>query len=108
MEPGSSLIAWLKSSAKNPQGTGGTDWTNIGSHGDLIVQEDTATGMSVPHRWRYTTSPNWVLHRDYMRSSSSSTRRAQYPCVATPGAWCEKSTHYPVQQIRAAVQYGTH
>jgi len=108
MEPSSSLITWLKTSAKNPQGTGGTDWTNIGSHGDVIVQEDTATGMSVPHRWRYTTSPNWILHRDYMKSSSSSTRRAQYPCVNTPGAWCETSTHYPVQMIKAATQLGTH
>jgi len=108
MEPGSSLITWLKASAKNPQGTGGTDWTTIGSHGDLIVQEDTATAMSAPHRWRYTTSPTWVTHRDYMRSSSTSTRRAQYPCVSSPGAWCETSTYYPVQMIRAATQYATH
>ena len=108
MEPASSLITWLKASAKNPQGIGGTDWTNIGSHGDLIVQEDTATGMSAPHRWRYTTSPNWISHSGYMRSSSGSTRRAQYPCFSSPGAWCETSTHYPVQQIRAATQYGTH
>ena len=108
MEPGSSLTAWLKASAKNPQGAGGTDWTVIGSHADLIVQEDSATAMSVPHRWRYTTSPTWILHRDYMKSSSaSSTRRAQYPCVSSPG-WCEKSTHYPVQMIKAAAQYATH
>jgi triacylglycerol esterase/lipase EstA (alpha/beta hydrolase family) len=108
MEPSSSLITWLKTAAKNPQGTGGTDWTNIGSHGDLIVQETSATGMSAPHRWRYTTSPNWILHSGYTKSSSTSTRRAQYPCVSTPGAWCETSTHYPVQMIRAATQYGTH
>ena len=108
MAPWSHLIAWLKSSATNPQGTGGTDWTTIGSHGDLIVQEDTATAMSAPHRWRYTTSPNWIGHSDYMRSyASGSTRRAQYPCVSSPG-WCETSTYYPVQQIRAATRYGTH
>jgi PGAP1-like protein len=108
MEPGSTLIAWLKTWGMNPKGTGGTDWTVIGSHGDLIVQEDSATAMSAPHRWRYTTSPTWIFHRDYMKSSApGSTRRAQYPCVSSPG-WCEKSTYYPVQMIRAATQYATH
>ena len=107
MEPTSTLITWLKASAKNPQGIGGTDWTVIGSHGDLIVQEDSATAMSVPHRWRYTTSPTWILHRDYTKSSSSSTRRAQYPCTSSAG-WCETSTYYPVQMIKAATQYATH
>lgn len=108
MEPASSLITWLKANAKNPQGIDGTDWTNIGSHGDLIVQEHTATGMSAPHRWRYTTSPNWIMHGDYTKSSSTGSRRAQYPCVSSPGAWCETSTYYPVQMIRAATQYATH
>ena len=107
MEPGSSLITWLKAWGMNPKGTGGTDWTVIGSHGDLIVQEDSATAMSAPHRWRYTTSPSWIFHRDYMKSSSSATRRAQYPCVNSAG-WCETSTHYPVQMIRAATKSGTH
>jgi len=108
MEPWSTLITWLKTNAKNPQGTGGTDWTIIGSHGDLIVQEDTATAMSVPHRWRYTTSPTWIGHSDYMRSSKvGSTRRAQYPCVSSPG-WCETSTYYPTQMIRAATLYASH
>jgi pimeloyl-ACP methyl ester carboxylesterase len=107
MEPSSTLIDWLKANAQNPQGKGGTDWTAIGSHGDVIVQEETATAMSVPHRWRYTTSPDWIMHRDYMRSSSGSTRRAQYPCVSSPG-WCEKSTYYPVQMIMAATHYATH
>ena len=58
MEPSSTLIQWLKTWGMNPQGQGGTDWSVIGSHGDLIVQEDSATAMSAPHRWRYTTTPN--------------------------------------------------
>jgi triacylglycerol esterase/lipase EstA (alpha/beta hydrolase family) len=108
MEPSATLITWLAANGRNPQGTGGTDWTNIGSHGDPIVQEGSATSMSVPHRWRYTTSPDWITHRGYMRSSSSgSTRRAQYPCVNSAG-WCETSTYYPVQMIRAATRYATH
>jgi pimeloyl-ACP methyl ester carboxylesterase len=107
MEPSSTLIAWLKANAGNPQGKGGTDWTAIGSHGDMIVQEDSATSMPVPHRWRYTTSPDWIFHRDYMESSADSTRRAQYPCVTGPG-WCEKSTFYPVQMIEAATQRASH
>ena len=44
MEPSSTLIKWLKDWGMNPQGQGGTDWSVIGSHGDLIVQEDSATG----------------------------------------------------------------
>ncbi len=76
MEPNSSLIAWLTTWGMHPKGSGGTDWTVIGSHGDLIVQEGSATAMSAPHRWRYTTSPNWIFHRDYMKSSApGSTRR---------------------------------
>ena len=107
MEPTSTLIAWLKANAKNPQGVDGTDWTVLGSHGDLIVQEDSATAMSAPHRWRYTTSPNWIFHRDYMKSSAPGSRRpAQYPCSNSPG-WCETSTWYPVQMIQAATQYAT-
>ena len=107
MEPSSTLIAWLNKWGMNPQGQGGTDWSAIGSHGDLIVHEDTATAMSVPHRWRYTTSPKSIRHRDYMKSSADgSKRRAQYPCVSAPG-WCETSTYYPVQMIRAATQYGS-
>jgi pimeloyl-ACP methyl ester carboxylesterase len=108
MEPSSTLISWLKANARNPQGKDGTDWTVIGSHGDLIVQEDTATAMSVPHRWRYTTSPTWIAHDEYMRSSKAgSSRRVQYPCVSSPG-WCETSTHWPSQMIRAATLYGSH
>lgn len=109
MDASSTLIAWLKQWAMKPQGTGGTDWSTIGSHADVLVRPDTATAMSAPHRWRYTTSPTWILHGDYMRrSSESGTHRAQYPCVSTPGAWCETSTYYPVQMIRAATRYATH
>ncbi len=108
MEPSSTLIAWLKTWGMNPQGTGGTDWTAVGSHGDLIVQETSATAMSVPHRWRYTTSPNWILHSGYMKSSApGSTRRAQYPCVSNPG-WCETSTYWPVEMVQAAFLAATH
>jgi triacylglycerol esterase/lipase EstA (alpha/beta hydrolase family) len=108
MDSSSSLIAWLKQWGMNPQGRGGTDWSAIGSHADVLVRPDTATAMSAAHRWRYTTSPTWILHADYMKSSSeTTTRRAQYPCVSSPG-WCETSTHYPVQMIRAALRYGTH
>jgi pimeloyl-ACP methyl ester carboxylesterase len=108
MEPTSSLIAWLTTWGKNPQGIGGTDWTNLGSHGDLIVQETSATAMSAPHRWRYTTSPNWIMHSDYTKSSAQGlTRPAQYPCLANPG-WCEKPTFYPVQMIRVATFYGSY
>ena len=41
----STLIKWLKDWGMNPQGKGGTDWSAIGSHGDLIVQEDSATAI---------------------------------------------------------------
>ena len=109
MDAASTLIAWLKQWGTNPQGSGGTDWSTIGSHADVIVRPETATAMSAAHRWRYTTSPTWILHGDYMkRSSETATHRAQYPCVTNPGAWCEKSTYYPVQMIRAATRYGTH
>lgn len=34
MRSGSNFLTWLGQNARNPQGAGGTDWTNMGSTGD--------------------------------------------------------------------------
>ncbi|HEX2038733.1 MAG TPA: hypothetical protein VHF47_03255 [Acidimicrobiales bacterium] len=64
MRPGSSFVNWLASNAPNPQGSGGTDWTAVGSYNDEIVSETSAVSMSASHKVLYHPSAD-VLHGDY-------------------------------------------
>lgn len=105
MLSGSSLIQWMSANAKNPQGIGGTDWTNIGSHGDWIVSATSATATSAAHRWRYSVYPTAITHEQYMRlSGSGQTRQASYPCSS---GWCVTNTYWPINMIRMALYYGS-
>jgi hypothetical protein len=54
MLPTSSLMTWLAVNAGNPQGSGGTDWTTIGSKSDSLVPATSATGMSAAHSALYS------------------------------------------------------
>ena len=69
MRPGSSLINWLASYAPNPQGSGGTDWTAIGSYDDEIVSEGSAIAMSAAHKIQYLGSAD-VAHSDYYQDTT--------------------------------------
>ena len=64
MRPGSSFVNWLATNAPNPQGSGGTDWTAIGSYNDEIVSESSAVAMSASHKILYLPSAD-VVHSDY-------------------------------------------
>lgn len=61
----SSFIDWLYDFAQDPQGTGGTDWTLIGSECDAVVTADEATGMEAGHAVYYRdiegtwSEPEW-------------------------------------------------
>jgi hypothetical protein len=84
MENGSSFINFLSSSAPNPQATGGTDWTTIGSYDDGIVAEGSAVGMSSAHKVKYI-NPS-IGHSDYMNDTSD-TSDADVEWWDTPGPW---------------------
>jgi hypothetical protein len=69
MRPGSPLMDWLAANARNPQGSGGTDWTAIASEDDGIVSAGSAIAMPAPHRATY----RWYMgvdHPDYMLDTS--------------------------------------
>lgn len=64
MQPGSSFQSWLATNAPNPQGSGGTDWTTIGSYDDEIVSEGSAISMGAAHKTQYLGSAD-MAHGDY-------------------------------------------
>src|SRR5919197_3886929 len=59
MGEGSDFIAWLNDNANNPQGTGGTDWTEIASEDDQYVAGPSGYGMGFhTHKVDYLDSSN--------------------------------------------------
>lgn len=52
MIPGS---RFMRSLAQNPQGSGGTDWTAVGSYLDPLVPASTAVNMWARHRLKYSS-----------------------------------------------------
>lgn len=64
MRPGSAHVNWLAANAPNPQGSGGTDWTAIGSYNDEVVSESSAIAMNAAHKVQYLPSAD-VAHSDY-------------------------------------------
>ena len=69
MRPGSAFVNWLASYAPNPQGSGGTDWTTVGSYDDEVVSEGSAISMSAAHKVQYLGSAD-VAHSDYYVDTS--------------------------------------
>jgi hypothetical protein len=62
---GSAFLDWLRDHAWEPDGSGGTDWTVIGSYDDFPVDEDSAVNMGASHKVKYLGS-NDIGHSDYM------------------------------------------
>jgi pimeloyl-ACP methyl ester carboxylesterase len=69
METGSSYLTDLAAGAPNPQGSGGTDWTAVGSYSDGVVSQTSATAMDATHKVRYLSSMG-IGHSDYMNDTS--------------------------------------
>ena len=69
MATGSSYLSDLATNAKNPQGDGGTDWTNVGSYSDGVVSQTSATAMDASHKVRYLSSMG-IGHSDFMNDTS--------------------------------------
>jgi hypothetical protein len=98
---GSAFLDWLKENAWEPDGTGGTDWTVIGSYDDFPVDEDSAVNMGARHKVKYLGSMD-IGHSDYMHETreaetadvywknGSDPWYACYDC-AWPVLWAERS-----------------
>jgi len=80
MRAGSDFLVWLQNNAWEPDGTGGTDWTAMGSDDDNWVAADRAVGTSrdrqmdlyfgACHKVWYRSSAN-IEHSDYMNDMGS-------------------------------------
>ena len=71
MKANSSFLKELQTNAPNPQATGGTDWTIIGSNCDTVVSASSATTMGNVHTVIYS-SPCYG-HSDYMNDTSTAS-----------------------------------
>lgn len=106
MRPGSSFVNWLASYAPNPQTSGGTDWTAMGSYSDEIVSETSATSMSAAHKVRYYASSS-VAHSDYYVDISDA-RTADVEYSDNGGAWYSwYDAPWGVRWSDYALLYGT-
>ena len=106
MVPGSSFLNWLATYAPNPQESGGTDWTTMGSYNDDFVSAGSATGMDSTHRINYYSNMN-VEHGDYLVDTSDS-RTADVEYWDRPGPWYAwYSAPYSVRWTDFALYYGT-
>jgi pimeloyl-ACP methyl ester carboxylesterase len=100
MEPDSFFTGWLAEHAPNPQGSGATEWTIIGSAGDVVVPRGTATNMQAAERVRYAWLPWPIGHSEYMHADGN--RNA--------GQWIgdDYTTYYtlgPISMTRAALHH---
>jgi pimeloyl-ACP methyl ester carboxylesterase len=100
MEPDSFLTGWLAEHAGNPQGVAGTEWTVMGSAGDLIVLPGTATKMEVSQRIRFGPLPSPIGHGGYMHVGGSRNSR-----VWNGSAYVSDYTYGPLPRTRASLQY---
>jgi hypothetical protein len=106
MVPGSSFMNWLASYASNPQESGGTDWTTVGSDNDDLVSSSSANGMDATHRVKYLSNMN-VEHSDYLVDTSDS-RTADVNYWDRPGPWLAwNDAPYEVRWTDFALYYGT-
>jgi hypothetical protein len=106
MVPGSSFLAWLASNAQNPQGSGGTDWTTVGSYEDNYVPTGSANGMDSTHRVNYYASSE-VEHGDYLVDTSD-VRTADVEYWDRPGPWYAwYDAPYAVRWTDFALTYGS-
>jgi pimeloyl-ACP methyl ester carboxylesterase len=79
------LQGWLATNAFNPQGSGGTDWTTMGSYDDEFVSEGSAVAMDATHKVNYLGSMN-IGHGGYYNDTSD-VRDADVEYWDRPGPW---------------------
>lgn len=125
MRAGSPLLTSLTSRGWTPQGTGGTDWSTVGSDFDEAVAADRAVGtdrhrqldmyVGGCHKYWYTTigrdnRPQFIGHSDYMHNGSvrggmSATNLRAYTSAGHCGAPLARSdrTAHPMGVVALAL-----
>lgn len=98
MNPGA---AFLRGLGDDPQGTGGTDWTTIGSNSDPIVGVDSAVAMGAPHRMKYV-QPSYGHFRPLFDGRESLD--AQVDRSEDGGAWVRQiDAPHSIKQVDLAL-----
>ncbi len=105
MSGGSSFLSWLRTNAWNPQTSGGTDWTNVGSYSDGTVSAASSVDMGAAHKVLYESSAN-VAHGDYyVKTSTATTAPVRYN--DNGGPWYSWTAGYwPVRWSATALHQG--
>ena len=104
--PTSSFQTWIRDYAQNPQGSGGTDWTAIGSYDDGLVSESSAVAMDASHKTNYLGSMDYG-HSDYYKKTSD-VRDADVEYYDRGSSWKTwYSAPHGVRWSDFALTYGT-
>jgi triacylglycerol esterase/lipase EstA (alpha/beta hydrolase family) len=107
MRPGSPFLKWMSQIARNPQASGGTDWTLVGSYGDNVVSANSGVGMDdygkvidmdARHKVKYSyPDVDHTGQYNYMNRTSDS-RTAVVDYMNSPGSWLQSgSAAWPVR-----------
>lgn len=75
MSPSSSFLNDLNANGQNPQASGGTDWTIMGSDYDTVVSDASATSMTAAHKVQYASSDK-IAHSDYYNDTQTTLNAA--------------------------------
>jgi hypothetical protein len=118
MHAGSSFLVDMESTAWEPDGTGGTDWSSMGSDDDNYVAADRAVGAARDrsrmlyfgscHKVWYRDSTE-LEHSDFLHETSTAIDYAVYRVSPTScgTSWVSDSAYYrPVKQTDNALVYG--
>ena len=103
----SPFIQWLRANARDPDGTGGTQWTLLGSYSDVDVPADCAVGnMAAYGKTKYLPS-SAIGHSDYLhRTSTDDTADVVYK--KGPSGWIvDLSAPWPLRWSRLALARAT-
>lgn len=92
MRPGSSFLGWLATNATDPQATGGTDWTVVGSEDDGIVPATSAVSMAARHKVQYRWYEG-IDHIDYIIDTWNFSDRDVYKMTNNSGVWLTDYNH---------------
>lgn len=102
MTPNSTFLNDLNANGQNPQGSGGTDWSIMGSDADGVVADDSATFMTANHKVRYAAS-DLINHLDYMNETQT-TNNASLSYSDNGSPYTSTSTgQWPVLRAQMAL-----
>lgn len=100
MKPDSIFLDFLEKWGWNPQAYGGTNWTAVGSHDDMLVDEARATYMGACHMVHYNNGSD-VGHSGanayYNQTGNNNVSAGWRSCNSGSGNWTTKNRGLPVK-----------